>query len=109
MISKSQRLGRKAFTEAFKRGRRRTLPFFLVIQDNSQAKAHFAVVVPKKIAKTAVLRNKIRRRMYEAIRRSPLVGASGAFIFVCRKGIEDKGGAELDVFLKTLANQMSII
>ncbi|MBR2600932.1 ribonuclease P protein component [Candidatus Saccharibacteria bacterium] len=40
----------------------------LVYNDNSKGFTRFAVVVSKKVEKTAVGRNRIRRRMYEAIR-----------------------------------------
>ncbi len=40
----------------------------LVFAENSRNKQRYAVVVSKKILKSAVGRNRIRRRMYEAIR-----------------------------------------
>ena len=40
----------------------------LVFADNSRNKQRYAVVVSKKILKSAVGRNRIRRRTYEAIR-----------------------------------------
>lgn len=40
----------------------------LVHAKNSRGRQRFAVVVSKKIAKSAVKRNRIRRRVYEAIR-----------------------------------------
>lgn len=40
----------------------------LVFAENSRNKQRFAVVVSKKVMKSAVGRNRIRRRVYEAIR-----------------------------------------
>lgn len=40
----------------------------LVFCDNTRGFTRIAVVVSKKVAKTAVARNKIRRRVYEALR-----------------------------------------
>lgn len=40
----------------------------LVYNENTRGFQRFAVVVSKKIAKSAVVRNRIRRRVYEAIR-----------------------------------------
>jgi ribonuclease P protein component len=40
----------------------------LVFADNSRNKQRFAVVVSKKVMKSAVARNRIRRRVYEAVR-----------------------------------------
>lgn len=40
----------------------------LIFCDNSRGKTRFAVVVSKKVMRTAIGRNRIRRRIYEAIR-----------------------------------------
>ena len=40
----------------------------LIVCDNTRGKTRFAVVVSKKVLKSAVGRNRIRRRVYEAIR-----------------------------------------
>ena len=40
----------------------------LIFCDNTHAKTRFAVVVSKKVLKSAVARNRVRRRLYEAIR-----------------------------------------
>jgi len=42
----------------------------LVFAENTRKFTRFAVVVSKKVAKTAVGRNKIRRRVYEVIRKN---------------------------------------
>lgn len=46
----------------------RTPKFSLVYNDNTRGFQRFAVVVSKKVEKSAVGRNRIRRRVYEAIR-----------------------------------------
>ncbi len=46
----------------------RTPKFSLIYNDNSRGFQRFAVVVSKKVEKTAVARNRIRRRVYEALR-----------------------------------------
>lgn len=46
----------------------RTSKASLVYADNSRGFQRFAVVVSKKVEKTAVGRNRIRRRFYEALR-----------------------------------------
>lgn len=45
------------------------LGFRLYSMENKKDDFRFAVVVSKKIAKSAVVRNRIRRRIYEAIRK----------------------------------------
>ncbi len=46
----------------------RTPKLSLVFAPNKKQKQRYAVVVSKKVLKTAVGRNRIRRRLYEAIR-----------------------------------------
>lgn len=46
----------------------RTPNFSLIYTPNTRGKLRVAVVVSKKVLKTAVGRNRIRRRVYEAIR-----------------------------------------
>lgn len=46
----------------------RTPKISLVHNENTRGFQRFAVVVSKKVEKTAVARNRIRRRVYEAIR-----------------------------------------
>ena len=55
----------------------------LVFAENSRKKQRFAVVVSKKVLKSAVGRNRIRRRVYEAIRlEHPHITAPVDCIFV---------------------------
>ena len=46
----------------------RTPKFSLVFAPNQHGKQRFAVVISKKVIKSAVGRNRVRRRIYEAIR-----------------------------------------
>ncbi len=48
----------------------RTPKMSLVFADNTRGFTRIAVVVSKKIEKSAVKRNKIRRRIYEALRKN---------------------------------------
>ena len=55
----------------------------LVFCDNSRGFTRVAVVVSKKVAKTAVKRNRIRRRVYEALRCNfELIPKKRDYIFV---------------------------
>lgn len=46
----------------------RSAQISLVYADNSRKRQRFSVVISKKVLKSAVSRNRIRRRVYEAIR-----------------------------------------
>lgn len=71
MLSKNCRVGRKVFPLVLKGGKRMSLPLFSVaIFDEKTAEpARFSVVVSKRIARTAVMRNKMKRRVYGAIQK----------------------------------------
>jgi len=63
MLKKSERLTRQEFDRSFKLGKRLHSPFLQLIYHPSDA-FHGSVVVSKKVAKRAVDRNKLRRRIY---------------------------------------------
>ena len=68
MLAKKNRLTTKKFQEVFKKGEVIHTPLFMGRKMFSVDKnSHFAVVVSKKIARRAVDRNKMRRRVYAEI------------------------------------------
>lgn len=61
----------------------RTANMSLVFADNTRGFTRVAVVVSKKVEKTAVGRNRMRRRVYEAIRKNfDLVPKKMDYVFV---------------------------
>lgn len=68
MLKKQQRLSRAEFDTAFKAGRRYHSPTLTLIHVPGEA-FHGSVVVGKKVAKRAVARNLLRRRIYGALYR----------------------------------------
>lgn len=69
------------------RGRRVSTPFFTVFYADAPKRRNYrmAVVVSKKISKSAVTRNRIRRRLYEAVRvDDQLNGVAVDVVFVVR-------------------------
>jgi ribonuclease P protein component len=69
MLSKKTRLTTRLFDQVFKTGRvfhSRSFWMRSALSPTSLS-SRFAVVVPKKVAPTAVLRNKIKRIVYRAI------------------------------------------
>ncbi len=71
MLPRSQRLSVEQFNSVIEKGKIFHSPLFLVRVLNVDKSTRIATVAPKKIAKKAVERNKLRRRMYEAV--APLV------------------------------------
>lgn len=87
MLPKKERLSRQEFNRFFSLGKRTHSPAFQVVY-SPFAELHVSVVVPKKIAKSAVKRNKIRRRMYDIVRRYRTeVGVVGVFIFLVKPAV----------------------
>ena len=61
----------------------RTPKMSLIFAENTKGFTRFAVVVSKKVEKTAVNRNRIRRRIYEVLRNNlELIPKKADYIFV---------------------------
>jgi len=64
---------------------------FLKSAKNNLEAARFAFIVSKKTAKKAVLRNKIKRRLTEAVRKKiPELKTGFDAVVIAQKGIENK-------------------
>lgn len=88
MLPKKERLSRVEFNRFFSVGKRLHTPLVQVVYVQYD-KLHVSVVVPKKIAKLAVTRNKIRRRIYDIVRHyREAEQVTGVFIFLGKKGIQ---------------------
>lgn len=70
MLSRIQRVSTKQFEEIMKKGRVVHSPLFIarIVPLENAEPSKFAAVAPAKIAKTAVIRNRTRRVIYESIR-----------------------------------------
>lgn len=95
MLKKKERLNRQDFNRFFSTGKRDQTPLFTVVYSPFES-FHAAVVVPKKIEKLAVKRNKTRRRIYDIIRRyKDKHDTRGVFIFILKKNLTNQPGAPL--------------
>ena len=84
MLSKNERLSREEFTSAFSSGKRVHSTFASVIVKKADTfKA--AVVVPKKVHKSAAGRNRLRRQIYEMLR--PLRAQGGHYIIILKPAV----------------------
>lgn len=68
MLPRSNRISVGQFDTIMEKGRVVHSPLFLVRILSGQADTKIAAVASKKVAKTAVVRNKTRRRIYEAVK-----------------------------------------
>jgi len=67
MLPSAKRLSAEKFKVVIEKGAFFHSDFILLRLMKTQEKSRFAVSVPKRVAKTAVLRNKMRRRVYSAV------------------------------------------
>jgi len=68
MLRRSRRLSTEQFNEVIKRGKALHSPFFqLRVLFDSDEQTRVAAVAPVKMAKTAVARNALRRKIYELV------------------------------------------
>ncbi|MDO4219784.1 MAG: ribonuclease P protein component [Candidatus Saccharibacteria bacterium] len=83
----------------------------LVFADNTRNHQRYAVVVSKKILKSAVGRNRIRRRMYEAIRAElPKIQKPVDCIFIVySKDILDSDFKEIRTLVHNLLQEANIL
>ncbi len=88
-MQRMYRLSRGRDLERLLRRGRRVLSslFEVIVQKNKGLHARFAFIVPKRVAKRAVIRNKLRRRMREWVRRDQsALSAPYDVAVVCRSG-----------------------
>ncbi len=105
MVPKKQRINRETFDEIMKKGRIvHSGLFSLRFLKNLEKSTHFSVVVSKKIAKTAVLRNKIRRRIYSILRKT--IKNPYFVILFTKKGVEKAKFSEVKTEIEKIAEKL---
>ncbi len=86
MLKATQKISSREFTQFYRKGKKINTEHFRVSLVNTSKKENpkFAVVVSKKVAKTAVLRNKNKRRIYEILRQlyPQFSGVKYGFFFI---------------------------
>lgn len=96
MIPSSKRLNTQLFKETIMKGSIFHGSFFIIRCQNTQGLSRFGVSVPKKVAKSAVDRNKIRRRVYSIIRNlNERVISNKNIVFIMKSGVEKADYAEI--------------
>lgn len=105
MLSRSERLNRTQFSKFFASGRRIHTPNLTLVYSPLTSFLS-SVVVGKKVAKLAHERNKIRRRVYVALREvKKSLDLKGALIVITKPSI--KGVSKKD-FIKTIAEEIGL-
>ena len=83
----------------------------LVFAENSRWKQRFAVVISKKVLKSAVGRNRIRRRVYEAIRmeQAKIQKPVDCIFNIYNKEVSTMDFAELRALIRDLLKEAEIV
>jgi ribonuclease P protein component len=107
MLPRAHRLSRSLFPELQKsRKFKNTEHFSLKIAPSPKEGVHIAVSVSKRVAKSAVVRNRIRRRAYAAI--YPKLGTvrPGLYLFIAKPKVQDISGDALNHEIDLLLNNV---
>ena len=100
MLVKAQRLNSQEVEGAVKKGRRVSTGLFSLHILPSSNKGKVAVIIPKKLAKTSVLRHKHKRRIMAALAKYKL--PSVYIIFTLRQDIEKLDFKELCAHIEAI-------
>jgi len=107
MLPQSARLSRQAFSHYFASGRRYHSPLLTVIY-TPELGLRGAVVVSKKVSKSAVVRNTLRRRLYAAFRTyADSSGFSGVVVVVAKPAVATLPRAAQHEALLSLLSQVA--
>ena len=99
MLKRINRIGtKKEFEEVKEKGRAYQAPLLaMVILKKEDEEKKFGLVVSKRISKKAVIRNKIRRTVYEVLRRQlDKISKGVRGIVLVRMAIVGKGTEEIE-------------
>lgn len=83
MLKRSERLNRQQFSELGRNGKRFHSDV-ATISFTKHTNFHAAVVVSKKVSKSAVVRNTFRRRVYALLYQAKQKGQIGVFVVVIK-------------------------
>lgn len=112
MLPKENRLKKeREFKEVFREGSGVKDGFlFLKFKKNKLDKTKFGFIVSRKVSKKAVVRNKVKRRLREMVRkRLPRIVPGIEGVLMTRPGIEEKNFAEVEESLDRLFRKAKIL
>lgn len=111
MLSKVNRLkNKKDIEKVFKNGKGFKEDFLILkVIKNDLKNSRFAFIVSQKVSKKATLRNKIRRRLSELVkRRLPTISPKMDIVLVAVPGLEEKDFWEIEETLNKLFTKAKI-
>jgi len=112
MLPPKNRLKRKKdFGRVFREGESFEEDFlFLKIKKNNSGRKRFGFIVSQKVSKKAVLRNKVKRRLREVIRKKlPAIKSGIDGVLVAKKGAEKKDFSEIKGVINKLFKKAKIL
>lgn len=87
MLPKERRFTTELFDRCFKKSKKVNVgPLLFLVSESRRPWSRFSVVVGKKYSKLAVKRNRLRRQMYEIMRRTLLLKTEGKNVICLYKG-----------------------
>jgi len=106
MLPKKHRINKKTFEEIFKKGKIFSSDYlYLKITPLSEKYSVFSFVVPSKVAKKAVERNKLKRRARHIIKKMlPKIEKGLGVIIFFKKGAEKMTFSELEKEINDIFN-----
>ena len=91
MLSQNNRFSTWLFDKCFKQSKKTNMgPFIFLVSESRTLQSHFSVVVGKKYSKLAVKRNRLRRQIYEIIRKTLLTKTKGKNVICLYKGNQNE-------------------
>jgi ribonuclease P protein component len=104
MLSKNRRIPREVFSELLTHSKYTNSPTLSLrfVLDKKRPGPQVGVSVSKKVSKSAVVRNTIRRRVYSAVQILYPDLLNGLFLFVAKSGAEKLKGEKLKEEVKKL-------
>jgi ribonuclease P protein component len=110
MLSKTDRIPRKSFAELLERSSYSNSDHFsLRYRLSGESMPRVGASVSKKVSKSAVKRNTVRRRVYASIRPYLKVMPKGLFLFVAKAGSDKIKGEAMEKEIRTLLKQAKLI
>ncbi len=104
MLARKFRLPRETFSEVQRSKRFSNTKNFILRVVESDSALKFAVTVSKKVSKSAVVRNTLRRRTYAVIDSFLPFLSSGLYLFIAKPGAEKIRGEKLQAEVSSLLN-----